>query len=119
MSGVTGGGGDVPTWLQIVLGSGLVVVIVPDVTKRLNKWREARRVHKDAPLTKDAADIAGLRADVTALQVESTKVNTWLLGTKDPFTGELIGNGFKDQYPRDLSDLKRLIVANGNGTEKP
>lgn len=96
-----------PVWLQAVLGSGVVVVGLPALTKQLGKARERRRALKASPVLKDAADIVELRRDVN-------RFNGWLLGNRDPFTGEYVGDGFKDTFPvfqREvldrLEDLKK------------
>lgn len=99
----------IPEWLQLLLASGIVAIAVPAFTKQLGKARDRRRAAKTAPVLKDAADIKELRSDMN-------RVNGWLLGNKSPFTGEYVGDGFKDTFPvfqkEVLDRLEALRVGN-------
>lgn len=101
----------IPAWLQLLVASGIVVVVLPAASKQFGKIRDNRRAMKTAPVLKDAQAIKELRSDMN-------RVNGWLLGNKSPFTGEYVGDGFKDTFPVFQKDVIDRLEALKNGGAK-
>lgn len=78
---------------------------------------------KKAPTLKDAQDIANLQIDVAELKKGYTKLNDWLGGTTDPWTGKPRHDGFIETFPIYQEEVKntlgeivsKLDNLNGNG----
>lgn len=114
----------IPAWAFLLFG-GLGVAMWQSGTKWFNKNRKIIQSVKDEPVKKDSEAIGVLQKDIKDVRAEMAPVTAWLMGNKNPFTGEYVGDGFKDTYPtfqasvkEGMAELKTLIIVNGNGNGK-
>ena len=118
--------GGIPGWLALLFG-GVGAYFVQVIGKRISTVRANYRKMKEAPSTHVAEEtksqLATMQVDIDELKKGYTKLNDWLGGTKDPWTGTDRHDGFIETFPLYQSEvrtalnkiLERLPEENGNG----
>ena len=109
-----------PAWVQIVLGTGLLAVLVPALVKQGNKMRGNRKARRAEPVLHDAAAITDLQGRMVTVENGIRDFTEWLKGSINPITKQNRGDGFIDVFPQFQDEvLTRLdeikASTNGNG----
>lgn len=64
---------------------------------------------KDAPSAKEHADVATMRTEIDELKKGYNKLNDWLGGTVDPWTGKPRHDGFIETFPQYQDEIRTTL----------
>lgn len=119
--------GSLPSWLQVVVGTGIIGFIGKAALTQVNKLRAGRQAVKDAPVIKEQSDLVALQlkqqadhdATMAVLSEHGTAIGRftlWLEGGED-YWGNPKNDGFMFTYPKDqeaiVEKLDAIITGQG------